>query len=613
MNVATMPDRRFFSIRQKVLLAFALAILAVSVTAALAFRGTRGLIRQADRAAHSQLVMDGKEKLLAHLTEAECAFRGFLIAGEERFAEAFEEAVTAAANDLAELKMLVAGDSAQSKRLGALKERVYAGLAGLREEMEFRRERGTAAAANRFADKTGEDPMRPIRGDLAEFEEQENRLLARLYGSRTITARTTMATLLLGAGASVVLLVIAVLLILRDIGARRRAEDLLADERNLLRSLIDTIPEHIFVKDLRGRYVLDNLAHRQFLNARDLNEVSGKSVFYFFPQELAALYHADDQAIIQSETAIINREEPAVNKEGKLIWLSTTKVPLRDVNGRLAGLVCVSADISERKAAEEKLRVFAAQLERSNQELQDFASVASHDLQEPLRKIQAFAGRLQAKCGDRIGEQGRDYLERMQSAANRMQVLIQDLLTLSRVSSKAQPFVDVDLAQVAREVITDLELRIEQTGALVEIGFLPCIEADPLQMRQLFQNLLSNALKFHKPDQRPEVMVSAKVLEVQDQQVPGASPGDDVCQIMVIDNGIGFEGQFAEQIFALFQRLHSRDEYEGTGIGLAVCRKIANRHGGSIVAKSAKDQGSTFIVTLPVKQALRQEPPGRKT
>ena len=344
------------------------------------------------------------------------------------------------------------------------------------------------------------------------------------------------------------------------------------------------------------------MAHRNFLKVADLDEVAGKSVFYFFPQELAALYHADDQSIVNTGRPILNREEPAVTVEGKLIWLSTTKVPLRDVNGQFTGLVCVSTDISERKAAEEKLRVFAAQLERSNKELQDFASVASHDLQEPLRKIQAFADRLRAKCGPQIGEQGLDYIERIQSAANRMQTLIQDLLTLSRVSSKAQPFVELDLTQIVKDVLSDLEVRIEQTGAIIEVGCLQKIEADPLQMRQLFQNLLSNALKFHKPGQPPEITVSSKILQVQDHQLPGASPGDEICQIMIKDNGIGFEEQFAEQIFALFQRLHSREEYEGTGIGLAVCRKIAHRHGGSIVAKSARDQGATFIVTLPVRQ-----------
>jgi signal transduction histidine kinase len=216
----------------------------------------------------------------------------------------------------------------------------------------------------------------------------------------------------------------------------------------------------------------------------------------------------------------------------------------------------------------------------------------------------AFGDRLKMKCGEVLGQQGADYLERMQDAAKRMRILIDDILTLSRVTSANKPFVEVDLAQVARGVVSDLELRIEQTGASVEIGFLPKIEADPSQMRQLFQNLISNALKFHPSGQKPVVSVSAKILEVSDYQLPGALPGSEVCQIMVADNGIGFSAEYAEKIFALFQRLHGRQEYEGTGIGLAVCRKITDRHGGSIMAKSSDGEGATFIVRLPVKQII---------
>ena len=245
---------------------------------------------------------------------------------------------------------------------------------------------------------------------------------------------------------------------------------------------------------------------------------------------------------------------------------------------------------------------FAEQLERSNAELQNFASVASHDLQEPLRKIQAFGDRLTAKCGAQLGEQGRDYLGRMQNAAQRMQVLIQDLLKLSRVTSRAQPFEQCDLNVVVQGVLSDLEVMVEQTQAKIEVNGLPTIAADPLQMRQLFQNLIINALKFHKPNEPPEVSIAGRIYQVQDRLIPGAIPGDTVCQIHIDDNGIGFDEKFAEQIFVVFQRLHPREEYEGTGIGLAVCRKITDRHGGTLVAKSSEGHGASFIITLPVTQ-----------
>ncbi len=253
----------------------------------------------------------------------------------------------------------------------------------------------------------------------------------------------------------------------------------------------------------------------------------------------------------------------------------------------------VSMRTSELATANERLGAFTRDLERSNRELQDFAFVASHDLQEPLRKIQAFGDRLKGKHGVALGEEGRDYLDRMQAAARRMHTLINDLLTFSRVTSKAQPFVPVDLGKVAQEVLSDLEVRVQETGGRVEIGDLPTIDADPLQMRQLIQNLLGNALKFHRAGVPPVVRMEATVTD-------GATP---VCRLNVEDNGIGFDPKYLDRIFTPFQRLHGRTEYEGTGMGLAVCRRIAERHGGGITAESAPGEGARFLVELPLRQS----------
>ncbi|MEO6811437.1 MAG: CHASE3 domain-containing protein [Isosphaeraceae bacterium] len=236
-------------------------------------------------------------------------------------------------------------------------------------------------------------------------------------------------------------------------------------------------------------------------------------------------------------------------------------------------------------------------LRRSNSELEQFASVASHDLQEPLRKIQAFGDRLQTRCAEGLGEQGRDYVDRMQASATRMRSLIDALLTFSRVTTKAQPFVPVDLATVAKEVLSDLESRIQQSGGRVDLGPLPTVDADPLQMRQLFQNLISNGLKFQKPGEPPLVQVEGRFLVDSEN-----GQEESRCEIVVRDNGIGFETVYLDRIFEVFQRLHGRQEYEGTGMGLAICRKIAERHGGSITATSAPDQGASFLVTLPIRQ-----------
>jgi signal transduction histidine kinase len=248
-------------------------------------------------------------------------------------------------------------------------------------------------------------------------------------------------------------------------------------------------------------------------------------------------------------------------------------------------------------------------LTASNHELQNFAAIASHDLQEPLRKIEAFGSRLAAKSADTLDPQGREYLERMIAAARRMRTLITDLLTFARVTTKARPFVPTDLTQAAQEAFTDLEAHIEASSARVELGPLPTVEADPLQMRQLLQNLIGNGLKFHRPGEPVWVRVEGKILDAAPSAEAERTPSTR-CEIRVQDNGIGFEEAYLDRIFELFQRLHGRNEYEGTGMGLAICRKIAERHGGGITAQSAPGQGATFIVTLPLTQPKGEDREG---
>ena len=245
-------------------------------------------------------------------------------------------------------------------------------------------------------------------------------------------------------------------------------------------------------------------------------------------------------------------------------------------------------------AEKDKLQDARVRLEQTNRELMDFTSVASHDLQEPLRKVQAFGDKLNTGCRAMLDDQGRDSLDRMLNATKRMQSLIRDLLSYAQITSQAKPLLPVNLTQVARDVLSDLEVRIAEASAHVEVGELPTIEADAVQMRQLFQNLIGNALKFRKKDTPPTVRVHA---DTNDSEL--ASEG--LFRLMVDDNGIGFEEKYLDRIFVMFQRLHGRAEYEGTGVGLAICRKIAQRHGGDIKAKSCPGKGTSFIVTLAVR------------
>jgi signal transduction histidine kinase len=256
---------------------------------------------------------------------------------------------------------------------------------------------------------------------------------------------------------------------------------------------------------------------------------------------------------------------------------------LREVNSELEQ---VNGDLTGANASLERR---AAELARSNEELDQFASIASHDLQEPLRKVRTFTEQLVVTEGDRLSETGHDYLKRTNAAAERMQRLIEDLLRFSRVTTQGHPFQRVDLSEITRDVLVDLEAQVEDTGAVVHVGALPTISADELQIRQLMQNLVSNALKFCRQGVTPVVAIDAAV-------------ADGWVTLSVRDNGIGFDPRYSQRIFRVFERLHGRTEYPGTGIGLALCRKIAERHGGQITAEGKQGVGSTFTVTLPLSR-----------
>ncbi|MEL6503014.1 MAG: PAS-domain containing protein [Pseudomonadota bacterium] len=292
----------------------------------------------------------------------------------------------------------------------------------------------------------------------------------------------------------------------------------------------------------------------------------------------------------EAEVALEQREARST-----LMERSTVKQRLKDgrviavMNEPMAdgGTIATYTDITESERQARELESYNAKLEASNRELQDFAYVASHDLQEPLRKIEAFGDRLQRKHGEDLPEQGQMYIDRMQDAAGRMRRLINDLLSYSRITTKGKDPVDINTDELLAGVLNDLSVRIEETNATVTVGDLPNLMADETQMRQLFQNLIGNALKFSRPGVDPAISVTGE--EENGQLV-----------FKIADNGIGFENRFKDQIFTIFQRLHGRLEYEGTGVGLATVRKIVERHNGTIDADGRPNEGATFIVTLPL-------------
>ncbi len=373
---------------------------------------------------------------------------------------------------------------------------------------------------------------------------------------------------------------------------RERTRELVRS-KELFQTVIENIPVMICLFGAEGEVKILNTHLRRL--------VSG------FPEELenndrGGLCTAQ-AGICREAWSYVKSRDPAWRdititlEDGETMETSWASVSLSD-----GSVIGIGIDITERKQAEKRNALYLKHLERSNQALQDFAFAASHDLQEPLRKIQTFGDLLLDEFAHLIPEEGRDYLSRMRNAATRMRTLIDSLLAYSRVNTHREPLSEVDLADALKEALANLHVSMEETGAAVEAEDLPVIYADRVQMVQLFQNLVGNALKFRSKGTTPRVLIQSRKVRKD------AATGIDTYEIRVKDNGIGFDEKYLSRIFTPFQRLHGKSAYKGVGMGLAICNRIVEHHQGRLTAESRPGEGATFIITLPSSQT-EEDPP----
>jgi PAS domain S-box-containing protein len=380
------------------------------------------------------------------------------------------------------------------------------------------------------------------------------------------------------------------------------------------KTLTNSLPIIIFSLNQKGELIYANEWLRRFTGTplAELNTTRWKGVVH--PDDYDAFSVLIRHEVPLGASAIKIQCRLRHRAEEDYFWHLASISPLNDEHGKLLYWIGYIVDINAQKLVEETLQDNRelkeaqallrdnqaalenniSELNRSNRELQEFAYVASHDLQEPARKISFYSDYLISKYAQTLDERGLDYLSNMQSASRRMRNLINDLLAFAQVERETIQYKPVDLNGVTRSALQDLEILIEEKGAMVTIDPLPVVEADENMMLQLFENLLSNAFKYSRKGVSPQVHISAQPTEGQ-------------VTIRVSDNGIGFDEKYLPQMFTLFQRLHSSNKYEGTGLGLAICKKIVALHGGSINASSRVDEGSTFTITLPLHHSVAYE------
>jgi PAS domain S-box-containing protein len=623
-------------VHKPVVFRFGLLLTVLAVSAGLTAWSVHRLRANDARVAHAHLVLERIESVLSLVKDAETGQRGFLLTHDQQYLSPYRQALDPGPDGLTstldDLRRETADGGTRRALLDALENQARWKLDELARTVRLGEAGHWDEAVNLVREGHGRRVMDDLRRIAADMRQEEERLLGVRQRESQASAGLAYLTIALGAAVALALGAAAFRLTLTDQARQRRAEE---DARRIV-TILESITDATFAVDHNWRFIYVNSRwEQQFRRRRD--EVVGRNLWEVFPRDLGTVLEETYRRVVREQAqATIEILSPYAERwvevrafpgdDGLVTYIhdiddrKRAEIALQQerdelearVRARTADLMAanerLTAEVEERRRAEERVSQLNTELQRSNGELQQFATVASHDLQEPLRKIQAFGDRLRLRSADQLGDQGRDYLERMQNAAARMSTLINDLLAFARVTTRAQPFVPVDLATVAREVVGDLEGRLQHSGGRVELGDLPQVVADPLQMRQLLQNLIGNALKFRRPDVPPVVQVFGRLSEEAPQ--PGSNgEARTWCELLVSDNGIGFEEKYLDRIFDVFQRLHSRSEYEGTGMGLAISRKIVERHGGRITARSTPGHGATFVVSLPVPPPERSDIP----
>ncbi len=559
------------------------------ITAGIGAFGTMSLYDSEAQVQHSNEIRSSLGQLLALARDAETGQRGFVITGRDEYLEPYSDAAPQIAREFDRLSSLLKGDVRQEQRLAKLRALMDRKHQELAKVIDMRRTQGFEAAQAIIMTDTGKAFMDQARATVAEMEDHvEKQLAARQANARRIRDLAVLSGLASG---------VLTLLVYASFGyvARRLLGDLaesarsLFDQKELLEVTLASIGDGVVATDIDGRVTFFNRV-AQALSGWRGEEALGRPV-----GDILRLERTSDDSVAENPAITAMRERRSVDhssgvvlvgQDGQRTHVDANGAPTFDPEDRLVGSVLVLHDVTERERAERQIRQRTEELARSNRDLEQFAYVASHDLQEPLRAVAGPLQLLQRRYQGQLDARADEFIGHAVDGATRMQTLIDDLLSYSRVGRLEDPKQAVPAEQALEFALKNLAVVIDETGAQIEHEALPVVQAISSQLALLFQNLIGNAIKFRSKERTPVIRVRAEPLGRE-------------WRFLVADNGIGISEQYFERIFVIFQRLHTRREYPGTGLGLALCKRIVEHHGGKIWVESTPGEGTTFYFTVP--------------
>lgn len=571
---------------RKMQVAFSAALALLLVVGVVSYRNNGNQVETEEWVAHTQEVLATLAGVLSDVNEAESARRGYFITSDSVFLRKHETSVAAVYADLARVRKLTVDNAPQQRRLDALDPLIARRLRILAQQIDSQGNNPSALAVQVSTTLEGEEIQARVSDLLAEMAGAERTLLQSRIAKARASTRLAIFTILLGTGLALGLLGAVLYLLQREITQRARAEEALRASEVKFRGILESAPDAMVIADAQGLIVLVNAeTERLFGYRRD--ELVGQPVEILVPERFRGRHPQHRQGYTahpRTRSMDGGLDLRGLRKDATEFPAEISLSPLESAEGIL--VTATIRDITERKKSEEHLVKTLGELKCSNDELQQFAYVASHDLQEPLRMVASYTQLLAQRYKGRLDSDADEFIAYAVDGCNRMQGLIQDLLAYSRAGTNGKALREISSENTLKEALTNLRATIEESGAVVTHDSLPAITTDGTQLAQIFQNIVGNAIKYRS-------------LEVPHVHVSATTNGGNEWIFSVRDNGLGIAPQYFERIFILFQRLHGRKEFEGTGIGLAICKKIVEGLGGRIWVESQPEKGSTFYFALP--------------